>query len=64
MPVVLVMVHSTPRQSSSIDWAVAEYSAGAVHLRGKEPIWSENSAGKGVIIDVDSFDSGVAGRPS
>lgn len=63
MPVVLVMVHSTPRQLSSIDWAVAEYRSGQVHLHGEESIWSPHFAGEGVNIDVESFDSGVPEAP-
>ncbi|MFS0735359.1 hypothetical protein ABC304_04080 [Microbacterium sp. 1P10UB] len=63
MPVVLVMVHSTPRQLSSIDWAVAEYRAGEVHLHGEEPIWSKDFAGEGSDIDIESFDSGVPETP-
>lgn len=63
MPVVLVMVHSTPRQLSSIDWAVAEYRVGEVHLHGEESIWSEDFAGERVDIDVEAFDSGVPEAP-
>ncbi|QCR42096.1 hypothetical protein C1N74_16005 (plasmid) [Microbacterium sp. SGAir0570] len=63
MPVVLVMVHSTPRQLSSIDWAVAEYRSGQVHLHGEESIWSDDYAGEGIDFDVESFDSGVPAAP-
>lgn len=63
MPVVLVMVHSTPRQLSSITWAVAEYHSGQVHLHGEKSIWSEDFAGEGADIDVESFDSGVPAVP-
>lgn len=63
MPVVLVMVHSTPRQLSSIEWAVAEYRAGEVHLHGEESIWSGDFAGEGLGVDVESFDSGAPAVP-
>ncbi|MBZ4488074.1 hypothetical protein LQ938_11645 [Microbacterium sp. cx-55] len=63
MPVVLVMVHSSPRQLTSIDWAIAEYRAGLVHLHGKDTIWSHEFAGEGVAVDVESFDSGVPEAP-
>ncbi|MEV7875548.1 hypothetical protein [Microbacterium sp. NPDC089188] len=63
MPVVLVMVHSTPRQLSSITWAVAEYRSGQVHLLGEEPIWSDDFAGEGLDVEVESFDSGVPAAP-
>lgn len=63
MPVVLVMVHSTPRQLSSINWAVAEYRAGEVLLHGDEPVWFHDLAAESVEIDVESFDSGVPAAP-
>lgn len=63
MPVVLVMVHSTPRQLASIEWAVAEYRAGEVQLHGEEAIWSDDFAAPGVDIEVESFDSGVPEVP-
>lgn len=63
MPVVLVMVHSTPRRLSSITWAVAEYRAGQVHLHGEDAIWSGDFSGEGMDIEVESFDSGVPAPP-
>lgn len=63
MAVVLVMVYSSPHQLSSINWAIAEYRAGLVHLHGKDTIWSHDFAGEGVAVDVESFDSGVPEVP-
>lgn len=64
MPVVLVMVHSTPRQLISIEWAVAEYVRGTVRLHGEETIW-EATPETGVATDnVESFDSGTPVPPS
>lgn len=63
MPVVLVLVHSSPRQLTSIDWAVAEYRLGSVYLHGKETIWSQEFAGAETAVDVESFDSGTPAVP-
>lgn len=63
MPVVLVMVHSTPRQLTSIDWAVVEYTSGAVRTHGEVTIW-EATAETGIATDdVESFDSGTHAGP-
>jgi len=66
MPVVLVMVHSTPRQLSSIEWAVAEYhsATGAVRLHGEEVLWRPELVDVGAATDVESFDSGSPVAPS
>ena len=64
MPVVLIMVHSTPRQLNSIEWAVAEYSKGSVHLRGSEMIWEPEVAAATAAMDVESFDSGTPVAPA
>lgn len=43
MPVVLVMVWSTPRQLQSIEWAVAVLDdSGKVELRGRESLWEQS----------------------
>ncbi|MFI8633581.1 hypothetical protein ACIGEP_13390 [Microbacterium sp. NPDC077663] len=66
MPVVLVMVNSTPRQLSSIEWAVAEYDSShdKVRLQGAEVIWKPELVDTGVAADVESFDSGSPIAPS
>lgn len=63
MPVVLVMVHSTPRQLLSISWAVAEYVGGQVQLHGKETIWKPDFAAATAATEVEAFDSGVPAIP-
>lgn len=64
MPVVLVMVHSTPRQLDSIDWAVAEYTRGTVRLHGEVPIWKATRETGVATVEVESFDSGTPVAPS
>lgn len=64
MPLVLVMVESTPRQLQSIDWAVAVLDdAGKVQLRGRECIWEPELVVDEAASDVESFDSGVPVTP-
>lgn len=64
MPVVLVMVHSTPRQLQSIEWAVAVLDAeGKVQLLGQETIWEPELPANGAGSDVESFDSGAPATP-
>lgn len=64
MPVVLVMVHSTPRQLQAIEWAVAALDdSGKVHLRGHEPIWEPELPAEGTASDAESFDSGAPITP-
>lgn len=59
MSVVLVMVHSSPWQLQSIEWAVAELDdAGKVELRRQECIWEPESVAADAASDVESFDSG------
>lgn len=60
MPVVLVLVHSSPRQLQAIDWAVAELDreSGEVGLRGEETIWQPEYAAVSDTSAVESFDSG------
>lgn len=64
MPVVLVMVHSTPRQLSSIEWAVAEYVNGMVRPHGQETIWEHRVESGDASVEVESFDSGSPVLPS
>jgi len=65
MPLVLVLVKSSPRQLHSIGWAVAVIDdAGEVALHGQEPIWVPELVGDDVAADVDSFDSGVPTGPA
>lgn len=65
MPLVLVMVNSTPRGLQSIDWAVAEFEKETreVTLHGRETIWeSEPSLGT-LTTNLESFDSGIPTGP-
>lgn len=66
MPLVLVMVRSSPRQLQSIDWAVAELDAdiGKVTLHGTESIWELELNGDEAATDVESFDSGIPDGPT
>lgn len=60
MPLVLVMVWSTPRQLQSIEWAVAALDdAGKVKLHGQECIWEPELVAADVATDVESFDTGA-----
>ena len=64
MPLVLVMVESTPRQLQSIEWAVAVLDdAGTVQLRGQETIWEPEFVVDGAGSGVESFDSGTPVAP-
>lgn len=64
MPVVLVMVHSTPRQLQSVAWAVAVLDDDRkVQLRGHEVIWEPEILADGSASDVESFDSGAPVAP-
>lgn len=64
MPLVLVMVWSTPRQLQSIEWAVAALDdAGKVQLRGQECIWEPELIADDAASDVESFDSGTPVAP-
>jgi len=64
MPLVLVMVESTPRQLQSIEWAVAVLDdAGKVQLRGQESIWEPEFVVDDTASDVESFDSGTPVAP-
>lgn len=64
MPLVLVMVESTPRQMQSIKWAVAVLDDdGRVELRGQEAIWESEPAAEGNTSGVEAFDSGSPEMP-
>ncbi len=65
MPLVLVMVHSSPRQLQSIQWAVAELDqeTGEVKLHGQESIWEPELSVLDAVTDVESFDSGTPKGP-
>lgn len=65
MPLVLVMVWSTPRQLQSIEWAVAILDdSGRVELRGQESLWEPEPVAEYEPSDVESFDSGTPGGPT
>jgi hypothetical protein len=64
MPVVLVMVRSSPRLLASIDWAVAELVAGQVRLHGEETMWEPDLVSDETAADVESFDSGAPVAPA
>lgn len=64
MPLVLVMVFSTPRQLQSIEWAVAALDVdGKVTLRGQESIWDSELSATDGASDVESFASGTPTEP-
>lgn len=64
MPLVLVMVESTPRQLQSIDWAIATLDdGGKVQLRGRQNIWEPEFVADDAASDVESFDSGTPVAP-
>lgn len=60
MPLVLVIVQSSPWQLQSIEWAVAELneSSGTVQLHGRASIWEPEFVEIGVVAEGESFDSG------
>lgn len=66
MPLVLVMVQSSPRQLQSIEWAVAELDqkTGEVKLHGQESIWQPELNAEHAATDVESFDSGTPNGPT
>ena len=63
MPLVLVMVESTPRQMQSIEWAVAVLDDDKVELRGQEAIWESEPVADGNASGVEAFDSGSPVMP-
>lgn len=66
MPVVLVMVHSSPRQLQAINWAVAELDreSGEVNFNGEETIWQLEPSTEAEVPDAESFDSGAPVVPA
>lgn len=65
MPLVLVMVRSSPRQLQSIEWAVAELDdEGRVRLHGQEVIWQPVAEVEDTSSGGDAFDSGEPVSPS
>jgi hypothetical protein len=64
MPVVLVMVRSSPRLLGSIDWAVAELVAGQLRLHGEETMWEPELGLDEAVANVESFDSGTPVAPA
>lgn len=59
MPLVLVMVESTPWRLQSIDWAVAVLDGeGKVELLGQQAIWGPERVADGDAPGVEPFDSG------
>lgn len=66
LPVVLVMVDSSPRQLQSIGWAVAELDRenGEVSFHGQETIWQPEPVTESDATGVESFDSGTPIPPA
>lgn len=65
MPLVLVVVHSSPRQLQLIEWGVAERDpqSGHVTLHGAASLWMAEPQTDAAASDVSSFDSGVPTPP-
>jgi len=66
MPLVLVMIQSSPRQLQSVEWAIAELdlATGEVVLRGQETIWEPELVTSEVSSSIESFDSGMPAAPA
>lgn len=66
MPLVLVVVQSTPTQLQSISWAIAtlDMSTGEVSTHGTETIWEAESITDAEAPTVESFDSGPPAGPT
>ncbi len=65
MPLVLVMVQSSPRQLQSIQWGIAVLDdAGKVKLHGQESIWEPDLKVDDAASDIESFDSGTPIAPA
>lgn len=66
MPLVLVVIQSSPKQLQSIDWAVAKLDGdtGKVVLNGRESIWGPEVPTEEAASDVESFDSGTPSGPT
>lgn len=64
MPLVLILVESSPRQLQSIEWAIARVDgAGKVTLHGREAIWTPELVADDSAADADAFDSGTPTSP-
>ena len=61
MPLVLVMVRSSPRQLQSIEWAVAGLDglAGETTLHGQEEIWVPELVTDEATSGTESFAAGT-----
>lgn len=60
MPMVLVLVHSSPWKLRSIEWAIATLDdANNVALLGQETIWEPEVVADEGTPSVDAFDSGT-----
>lgn len=66
MPVVLVMLDSSPDQLKAIDWAIAELDPGSgeVRLRGHETIWQPEPVVESGATGFEPFDSGTPLPPA
>lgn len=65
MPLVLVMVQSSPRQLQSIEWGIAVLDeAGKVELHGEENIWEPEFKLDEAAPHVEPFDSGTPTAPA
>lgn len=66
MPLVLVMIQSSPRQLHSMDWAVAErdIASGEVSLHGLESIWEPEGTQAAAATEIESFASGTPTGPT
>lgn len=65
MPLVLVMVHSSPQQLQSITWAIATLDDdGTVTPHGEEPIWEPEPSVDEATSHGESFDSGEPVPPA
>lgn len=65
MPLVLVIVRSSPRQLQSIEWAVAalDETTGRVDRHGQEAMWEPELVEADAASDGESFDSGTPVPP-
>lgn len=61
MPLVLVMVGSSPRQLQSIEWAIAALNDA---LHGQESIWEPELTVDAAASNAESFDSGTPDGPT
>lgn len=66
MPLIVIIVHSSPWQLQSIEWAVAELDeeSGAVKYHGQEAIWVPEAAAADAAVGGESFDSGIPAAPA